>query len=456
MRQSNFSKFRWAALCLALLTIPGIAFAQADTVTYQGVLRDAAGEPVADGNYAMSFAIFDAESGGTLLWSEGQAAVPVAGGSFSVELGTFGTFGTFFQDHANTQLWLEVSADTGSGLEAFLPRVAVSRVPYASQAEAAAAAGSVPWAGITGVPAGFADGTDNVDGGAAASVPWAGVTGKPAGFADGIDNVDGGAAASVPWAGITSVPADLADGDDVDGGAAASVPWAGILGIPSDIADGDDVDGGAAASVPWAGITGVPAGFADGTDNVDGGTAAAVPWAGVSGKPAGFADGVDDVDGGDADTVDGQHASAFAPTVHNHSASQITSGTINYALLPVGNLSGQVAAGDHTHSANQIVSGVFPVSMLPVGTTTGTVAAGNHTHSVSDYFIGSLNAELSGTKTMAQSTTSGISLSNGNTRLTVSTAGLYFVSAPAVIALEWRRRVLFQSEFERRDGHLCV
>jgi len=38
--------------------------------------------------------------------------------------------------------------------------------------------------------------------------------------------------------------------------------------------------------------------------------------------------------GVDADTVDGQHASAFASSSHNHSASDITSGTLSSARLP--------------------------------------------------------------------------------------------------------------------------
>ncbi len=80
-------------------------------------------------------------------------------------------------------------------------------------------ADSVPWTGITGVPGNLADGgdADLLDGldstdfaGAththagtditsavanANAVPWSGVTGVPAGFADGVDDVDGGNAA---------------------------------------------------------------------------------------------------------------------------------------------------------------------------------------------------------------------------------------------------------------------
>ena len=49
------------------------------------------------------------------------------------------------------------SADTGSGLTTF-PRQRLASAPYALQAEYAATS---PWDGLTGVPAGFADGVDD-------------------------------------------------------------------------------------------------------------------------------------------------------------------------------------------------------------------------------------------------------------------------------------------------------
>jgi hypothetical protein len=42
--------------------------------------------------------------------------------------------------------------------------------------------------------------------------------------------------------------------------------------------------------------------------------------------------------------------STFAPSAHNHAATEITSGTLDTARLDVGASSGKVAAGDHTHS----------------------------------------------------------------------------------------------------------
>jgi hypothetical protein len=347
------------ALAIALLTAP--ASANTNMITYQGVLSDA-GAPFT-GAADMGFSLWNAASGGTQVWGvESVSGVQVSDGVFAVLLGATVPFGATFAD--NDQLWLEVQANMGSGMQTFAPRVPFTAAPFAfraAEADSADVAESVEWTNVQNVPAGFADGTDDVNGGVASAVPWTGVTGIPAGFADNTDNVDGGAAASVPWAGVTGIPAGFADNtDNVDGGAAATVPWAGILGIPADLADGDDIDGGAAASVPWAGIAGMPAGFADGTDDVDGGTAANVAWTGITGMPAGFADNTDNIDGGNADLLDGLNSSAFAPTSHGHSASQITSGTLDIARIPVGTTAAQVASGAHLHSMGDLTDVAAP------------------------------------------------------------------------------------------------
>jgi len=39
-------------------------------LSYQGRLTNSNGVPVADGNYDITFKIYDALSGGTLLWTE--------------------------------------------------------------------------------------------------------------------------------------------------------------------------------------------------------------------------------------------------------------------------------------------------------------------------------------------------------------------------------------------------
>jgi hypothetical protein len=58
------------------------------TIPYPGRLNDDAAQPVADGAYDFTFALYDAETGGTLLWSEKQSGVPVKSGEFLASLGS--------------------------------------------------------------------------------------------------------------------------------------------------------------------------------------------------------------------------------------------------------------------------------------------------------------------------------------------------------------------------------
>ncbi|HNR32401.1 MAG TPA: hypothetical protein PKI11_16035 [Candidatus Hydrogenedentes bacterium] len=117
----------------ALVLASGLVVAQANTVTYQGVIRDSAGGPVADGAYPMSFGVFAAETGGAALWTEPQT-VTTLDGAFSVQLGAVTPLGTLFADNAEASLWLEVSADVGAGMQAYAPRVPLTRAPYAFHA----------------------------------------------------------------------------------------------------------------------------------------------------------------------------------------------------------------------------------------------------------------------------------------------------------------------------------
>ncbi len=117
----------------ALVLASGLVVAQANTVTYQGVLRDTAGNPVTDGAYPMSFGVFAAETGGAALWTEPQT-VTTLDGAFSVELGAVTPLGTLFAENAGASLWLEVSADVGAGMQAYAPRVPLTRAPYAFHA----------------------------------------------------------------------------------------------------------------------------------------------------------------------------------------------------------------------------------------------------------------------------------------------------------------------------------
>ncbi|NHZ72422.1 MAG: hypothetical protein GWP17_05000, partial [Aquificales bacterium] len=62
--------------------------ASATTINYQGRLAAPDGSPK-DGTFGMSFALWDAASGGSIVWGpENHSAVPVTDGLFNVGLGS--------------------------------------------------------------------------------------------------------------------------------------------------------------------------------------------------------------------------------------------------------------------------------------------------------------------------------------------------------------------------------
>lgn len=72
-------------LFLLILCASGL-FAQSQTVSIQGTLKDANGASVADGMQSATFRLYDALSGGNLRWQE-TASVTVVGGIYSHSLG---------------------------------------------------------------------------------------------------------------------------------------------------------------------------------------------------------------------------------------------------------------------------------------------------------------------------------------------------------------------------------
>jgi pectin methylesterase-like acyl-CoA thioesterase len=118
--------------------------------TYQGKLSD--GGAPANGEYDLQFTLYDALSsgssvGGTVTLDD----VSVTNGLFTVQL----DFGAVFNGAA---LYLEIGVRPGASTGAYTaltPRQPLTAAPYAIYAA------SAPWSGLTGVPAGFADGVDN-------------------------------------------------------------------------------------------------------------------------------------------------------------------------------------------------------------------------------------------------------------------------------------------------------
>ena len=110
-------------------------------VNYQGKLTDGNNWAVADGNYNMVFKIYDAVTGGNLLWTGTHTSangnpVAVSAGIFSVLLGsgTGNTLNLDFSNSSNYYLQIEIYNSGTSAWEVFDPRRPVASVPQAYNA----------------------------------------------------------------------------------------------------------------------------------------------------------------------------------------------------------------------------------------------------------------------------------------------------------------------------------
>jgi microcystin-dependent protein len=150
-----------------VLSAPQMAVTIPSTIGFEGFLVDeSTGDPL-DGTYAITFSMYSAATGGSLIWTETLDAVAVTDGLYAVELGASVPFGASAFDGAR---WVGVTV--GDGIE-MTPRTKISSVPFALNAESANDADTVDGqhALELGVPAG-------------AIVMWSGSPGSiPAGWA---------------------------------------------------------------------------------------------------------------------------------------------------------------------------------------------------------------------------------------------------------------------------------
>jgi hypothetical protein len=120
---------RWLAVSVlsalvALSTLAGVhAQGVTQPFTYQGFLRQG-GAPLNNPSQSMRFRIFDALTGGTMLWDSGALTVNVANGLFTVQLNPPVSVWT----GADRFLEIQVGATTLS------PRVRIGSTPYANTA----------------------------------------------------------------------------------------------------------------------------------------------------------------------------------------------------------------------------------------------------------------------------------------------------------------------------------
>jgi hypothetical protein len=142
---------RWMVVlivfCVGVIVFPRDGSAQIPrTLSYQGILSDTLGTPKPDGMYALTFRLYDAPSGGTLLWAETQS-LQVKRGLFSAVLGSQTPFPSSLT--FERQYWLGIQP---AGNPELLPRIALSAVGYSLNslsADSARIAGTVPNNSIT-------------------------------------------------------------------------------------------------------------------------------------------------------------------------------------------------------------------------------------------------------------------------------------------------------------------
>jgi microcystin-dependent protein len=132
-------------------------------INYNGTLTDKNGVPVT-GNFDMVFRIYDAPSGGNVLWSEtwnsSTSKVTVVNGTYNVMIGFQNPIpATFFADHPVTLdhpgLYLGIKVGTDSEM---MPRQQITSVGYAfSAGNGVPKGGIIMWNGaIADIPAGWA------------------------------------------------------------------------------------------------------------------------------------------------------------------------------------------------------------------------------------------------------------------------------------------------------------
>ncbi|MDQ8202390.1 phage tail protein [Pelagicoccus sp. SDUM812003] len=159
---------------LLLFALASFAHAQPDYVNYQGLLKDAEGQPLSTGSYQMEFNIYDeATGGGMLIWGpfyyddgsgDGHAKqVPVANGRFNVILGPKDTAGRYLSDSFSGDMaFVEISV---AGGDPILPRQQILSTPYALESANAKTLGGlqpVEYRNPAGMIAPFAGSSDKV------------------------------------------------------------------------------------------------------------------------------------------------------------------------------------------------------------------------------------------------------------------------------------------------------
>ncbi len=136
-----------AILVFVLVVFCASAWAVPQMVNFQGRLTDSYGAPL-NGAADVTFSIYDASSGGNLLWQESHAGLAVDNGLFHTLLGSLTPLDTSTV-FTGADRWLEVQVGTDDPMQ---PRQQITSVAYsmrAGEADSALSADDVPGKEIT-------------------------------------------------------------------------------------------------------------------------------------------------------------------------------------------------------------------------------------------------------------------------------------------------------------------
>ena len=320
---------------VAALALPAAALAQplGTAFTYQGRLNDG-GSP-AQGTYDFQFILYDAVVGGAqvgpLLTRDDVA---VSSGLFTLSLDFGAVFGA-------SKRWLEIGVRPGASTGVYTPlapRQELSAAPAALYSERSAL---TPWTGITGVPAGFADGVDHDSGGTVTSVT------AGAGLTGGTITTSG--ALAVAFAGVGSAASAARSDHHHDGAYAAAAhdhfgaAWTGAAspGLSLTTSGAVGLSGTGSSRGVW-GVADHPTGVAYGVL----GTSASVNGRGVFGQATA--------------------ASGLAYGVQGETTSPSAAGVWGRAMAPTGLASG-VFGSTASPSGRGVTGQVTATSGQPIG-----------------------------------------------------------------------------------------
>jgi hypothetical protein len=120
----QFSYFLFAGIILIFL-LSSIAQGQIPrTISFQGVLTDSLGKPVGDGQWGLTFRLYDDSTEGIQLWNESKV-LQTSHGLFSTILGDVIPFGASVK--FDKQYWLAIQA---GGQPQMTPRIPLTSVAY--------------------------------------------------------------------------------------------------------------------------------------------------------------------------------------------------------------------------------------------------------------------------------------------------------------------------------------